>query len=400
MRRHSLYLVIMLVTLISVFTSGFTVIGHRGEYFSNQDGTVEHTYQAYDNALRDGADYLEIDLERTADGTLVVSHDPTTNRLTGVSSIISQIPWTTLQGLPLRNTTEHFHSLEEVFQRYQADPRAKFLIETRKTPDRLEQETALVALINAYGLQNRVYFQSFSSASLRRLMQLMPGVKTMLLTNSSQHITPQWLQQYADITSLGFYWPAVTGQAVNVLHQAKKQIYPWFDADEPSSNTTGENVIGVGADGVITNWTQQYRSLPTQQPTPAGSRFRVHNATFLYAGAGSHATATRKLGMNSTWQVHATITIAGTPWYEAAPNQWIPATAGLFLNSEQVNQVHSHHSIIQVTQKPAVIHSSPTADSPRQNRKLAVGTRWQSGLYLFDGTSVWYNVGRNQWIRQ
>lgn len=62
----------VIAALTLIFAGRFTVIGHRGEYFSNRYGTEEHTFRSYDNALTDGADWLEIDLEQSSDGVLVI----------------------------------------------------------------------------------------------------------------------------------------------------------------------------------------------------------------------------------------------------------------------------------------------------------------------------------------
>jgi glycerophosphoryl diester phosphodiesterase len=51
-------------------------IGHRGA----SGYAPEHTIPAYDLALEQGADYIEIDLQMTKDGVLVAMHDDTLDR--------------------------------------------------------------------------------------------------------------------------------------------------------------------------------------------------------------------------------------------------------------------------------------------------------------------------------
>ena len=55
---------------------GAIVIAHRGA----SGYAPEHTFAAYDLALEQGADYIEQDLQLTADGVLVVLHDATLDR--------------------------------------------------------------------------------------------------------------------------------------------------------------------------------------------------------------------------------------------------------------------------------------------------------------------------------
>ena len=56
--------------------NGALVIAHRGA----SGYAPEHTFAAYDLAVEQGADYLEQDLQLTADGVLVVLHDATLDR--------------------------------------------------------------------------------------------------------------------------------------------------------------------------------------------------------------------------------------------------------------------------------------------------------------------------------
>ena len=51
-------------------------IAHRGA----SGYAPEHTFPAYDLALKQGADYIEQDLQMTGDGVLVVLHDETLDR--------------------------------------------------------------------------------------------------------------------------------------------------------------------------------------------------------------------------------------------------------------------------------------------------------------------------------
>lgn len=62
-------------------------VGHRG----TSQGATENTLYAFTKALRSGADGIELDIRRTRDGTLVISHDPTVDRLTEGSGFIKDL---------------------------------------------------------------------------------------------------------------------------------------------------------------------------------------------------------------------------------------------------------------------------------------------------------------------
>lgn len=399
-QRHHIQLALttMLAALTLVFSGGFTVIGHRGEYFSNTTDTVEHTFRSYNNALADGADYLEIDLERTSDGVLVINHDPTTSRLSGANYTISQTPWRTISQLPLGKSGEKIHSLEELFQHYRGDQRAKFLIETRPVNGQLVQERELLNLVTKYGLQNRVYYESFSAPSLRLIRQINPQAKTMLLSNTKRELSAAWLAQYPYITSMGIYWDALDGTDVNVLHAAGKQVYPWFRTNE--TGDAAQDVMSLGTDGVITNWTYKYCSLTGKSRLPAGTCFRAGSDAMLYAGAGAHAANVRTLTSGSLWAVYNQITDRGTTWYELGGNQWVKAPTGTLLPAGQPTpptqrQVYTVAIPGHPTWGTAVYdrNMKPIRILPAKSKWRIFGERTING-------KVYYDLGGQQYIQR
>src|SRR4051794_27631044 len=66
---------------------GIEVIAHPRASAS----APQHTLWAYDLALAQGADVLELDVRPTADGELVVLHDPTLLRTAGVPGAVGQM---------------------------------------------------------------------------------------------------------------------------------------------------------------------------------------------------------------------------------------------------------------------------------------------------------------------
>ena len=59
-----------------VFTGGPSLVGHRGLGRGDVDGHRENTVASMLAAVAAGIDWLEVDVTRTADGSLVVHHNP------------------------------------------------------------------------------------------------------------------------------------------------------------------------------------------------------------------------------------------------------------------------------------------------------------------------------------
>lgn len=71
------------------------VIAHRGA----SGRWAEHTRAAYLQAIDDGADGLECDVQLTADGVAVCWHDPTVDRTSNGSGALREVTWAQLRGL-------------------------------------------------------------------------------------------------------------------------------------------------------------------------------------------------------------------------------------------------------------------------------------------------------------
>jgi glycerophosphoryl diester phosphodiesterase len=70
-------------------------IAHRGDPVTAR----ENTLPAFVAAVRQGADMVELDLRRTADGAIVVLHDPTLSRLWGVERNVSDLDLAAVRAL-------------------------------------------------------------------------------------------------------------------------------------------------------------------------------------------------------------------------------------------------------------------------------------------------------------
>ncbi|WP_110971781.1 glycerophosphodiester phosphodiesterase [Pseudomonas huaxiensis] len=190
------------------------VIAHRGASFD----APESTAPAYELARDLGADYLELDLQRTSDGVLVVVHDNDLQRTSDVAERFperkdSPVSAFTLAELKSLDAGSWFNeaypqraraafaglkvlTLEDVMDIAEANPalRPGLYIET-KVPNLfpgIEQD--LQRALQARGwldVPGRVVLQSFDRDSLALLHTAMPQVpKVLLLWLGKGHIEP------------------------------------------------------------------------------------------------------------------------------------------------------------------------------------------------------------------
>src|SRR5215467_10607533 len=92
---------VLLLTAIAAFAAfaqtgrRIVVISHRGEHLHHP----ENTLPAFQEAIRVGADFFELDVQTTSDGKLVLSHDGKVDRRTNGQGEISKMTFDEVRAL-------------------------------------------------------------------------------------------------------------------------------------------------------------------------------------------------------------------------------------------------------------------------------------------------------------
>lgn len=148
----------------------------------------ENSMLAYRNALALGADFLETDVHLTADGHLVVLHDPTLDRTTTGRGPVRALSLADLADARLKAadgavTGERIPTLAELLDLLSAST-ARLLLEIKVGAGRDAYpgiEEKALALVKARGLLERVVVMAFEDAAIRRVRALDTTVRTTLL---------------------------------------------------------------------------------------------------------------------------------------------------------------------------------------------------------------------------
>jgi glycerophosphoryl diester phosphodiesterase len=156
------------------------VIAHRG---ASRD-RPENTLAAFDEALRQGADGIELDLQLSRDGVPVVYHDRTLARAGGGRRRVAACELTELQRLDPAPGGPHIPTLERVLERYGG--RTELLLELKAREgaggrERHERLARTVArMIDSRGLHRDVSVLSFELAMLAACRDEAPRLRTVL----------------------------------------------------------------------------------------------------------------------------------------------------------------------------------------------------------------------------
>lgn len=263
------------------------IIAHRGA----SAYAPEHTFASWDLALEMGADYLEHDLQMTADGVLVLLHDDTLDRTArgpaadckGAvnTKTLGQLnhcevgSWFNDAHPDLADemfTTQRIPTLRGVLERYAG--RARFYIETKKPEEAPGMEEALVALLeefellDATGASDRlptVILQSFSLDSLVKLRALAPGATLIQLT--PRRMTSWSIRRrLADIAGyangIGPHQQRVGPALVGAAHAAGLLVHPYTVNDTPRMR----RLLALGVDGMFSDRADVLRGVIAEYP--------------------------------------------------------------------------------------------------------------------------------------
>lgn len=228
------------------------ILAHRGA----SAYAPENTLAAFDLAIQQGADGLELDVKLTADGQVVVIHDPTVDRTTGTHGYVKDMSLAELRSLDAGSffsekfENERIPTLEEVFDTLAKRTFINVELTNYNTPRDHLVETVCM-LVRKFGLQKRILFSSFFAGNLAKARSYLPEVPTGLLAWAG--ILGAWPRSFG--FAFGNYdalHPNVkdtTHQQVQRVHRLKKRIHVWTVNAEDDMR----HLFEWGVDAIITN---------------------------------------------------------------------------------------------------------------------------------------------------
>lgn len=221
------------------------VIAHRGA----SAYAPENTMPAFELALRQGADMLELDVLRTADGVLAVFHDDTTERWDGSQRLVASCTLAELQALNIGGARVATLAEVCVFARTH---QMRLNVELKG-----EGFSADVAhMLETEGVANLVLVSSFSEMALHAFAAASPQIpRAFLIDTDAEPADDDLSWPFAALQRIG----ARAWHPSSELRQLHRLI-PHVQAAGYAVNVwtvdnrqTMRALIAAGVDGIITN---------------------------------------------------------------------------------------------------------------------------------------------------
>ena len=193
--------------------------GYSGRY-------PENTMLAFQKAAEAGADEIELDVQLSKDGQVMVFHDETLERLTGHKASLRDLDYRELKEL---NTAKMVYGTQFGFNpiptldEYFAWVKNTGLVtnielkNSRFYYEGLEEKT--IALIRKHNMEEQVFFSSFNHASLLKCKKLNPAIRCGALIHASLVGNAGY---YVQSNGLDFYHPDINSLTEEIAGNCEK----------------------------------------------------------------------------------------------------------------------------------------------------------------------------------
>jgi glycerophosphoryl diester phosphodiesterase len=240
-------------------------MAHRG----GEGRWPSNTLFAFEQAVRLGADSLELDLQRTADGVIVVRHDPFVESTTDGSGLIRDFSLADLKQLdagytwtddggrtfPFRGRDITIPTLEEVFRAF---PDVRLNIDIKPTEPQVVHQFS--ELLQSFGKIEQTTVGSFHDDQLRLFRQLCPQTPTAAGVSETRTfflLSRVYLDRLYHPQAQAFQIPeyvgflhVVTPRFIHAAHAQGIPVHVWTVNEQADML----RLIVWGVDGIITDY--------------------------------------------------------------------------------------------------------------------------------------------------
>ncbi len=220
------------------------IMAHRGA----SGRAPENTLAAIQAAIEDGADWVEIDVQETADGAVVVIHDRDLKKIAGEAMTVADSKLADLQQVDIGSwfgpqfSDQRILTLKQVLEWCKGKIGVNIELKYYGRERRLEESVA--EIVEAAGMQDQVLLMSLSYAAIRKIRQLRPEWKVGLLSTVA----------LGNISGLELDFLALnarlaSGARVRSIQNQEKQLMVWTVNDAVGMSV----MFGRGVDAIITD---------------------------------------------------------------------------------------------------------------------------------------------------
>jgi glycerophosphoryl diester phosphodiesterase len=234
-------------------TGRISIVGHRGA----PECAPENTMASFQEGLRQGADVIELDVQLSADGHVVVFHDDCLERTTNGRGLLAERSLAELKALDAgawfdpRFAGEPIPTLDQVLE-WARDSVPLFVELKFSAAPEPTLGAAVVERIQAHEMTEQVVIISFAHQALSWVKQGAPNLATAALY-AAPVADPVALARGIGANAVMPLWHLVTADGVASCHAAKLSVNVWGSGADYGA------LIAKGVDCVNADYPAQVR---------------------------------------------------------------------------------------------------------------------------------------------
>jgi len=220
------------------------ITAHRG----SSRTAPENTIPAIEAAVEEMADSVEIDVQMTADGVVVLGHDASLKRVAGVNRSIASMTFEELEKLDVGSWFSEYAgtripSLSEVLEL--CSQKTSLNIEIKYVGKNSELPEKTAEMVREYGMENQCVITSTNLSYLKRVKEALPEIRTGYIISAAYGN----FYSSEDVDFISIRSGFVTSALMQNAHEQGKAVYAWT----VNTKSELERLTLLGVDGIITD---------------------------------------------------------------------------------------------------------------------------------------------------
>lgn len=216
--------------------TGVDIISHRGD----SKNFTENTLQAIISAKEMGADRCEIDVQLTKDSRVVVFHDKSLKRLTGISEYVNNLDYEEL--IALAGQQVKIPLFEDILD--YAKDNIKLVVELKPDSRKTDLVEKVVGYVKNRNMISKVMIQSLDYKSLEMIETIEPRIATGFIAYMLYGDYKKLVVDFLNVEK-----SYLSEKMIKDIHNAGKKVWVWTVNSEDEM----EKFVDMKVDGILTD---------------------------------------------------------------------------------------------------------------------------------------------------
>lgn len=231
-----------------------SITAHRGA----SGYAPENTMSAFTTAIIMGSNYIELDAQETSDGEIIILHDNTLERTTGINKNIWEVSYSEIKNLDAgywfneKFKNEPIPKLSDVINNVNGKIKLNIELKTNGHEKKLAEK--VVKIVETMKFTSDCILTSFDFSQIRRVKELNPNIKVGYILKS----LPENIDVFkSDIEILSVHYNLVNNEFMEKAIKNNKEVHVWTVNDEDEM----KRIIDLGVNNIITNYPDKLKEI-------------------------------------------------------------------------------------------------------------------------------------------